>query len=256
MSKRGKIGMFKSRHLFLDFIITGILLVSFVAIPLSMLLYPVKAQPPYLTPKLDWGVNGVKYGMGSTSSSVLIADVQTDIPGEEVIVVGIDWVRALSGTDGSTIWERYLPEVWYWTQPQMADLNLDGILEVIVPFGDWPPGGNGLYVLHGNNGSTYWETRGNLGGNSIVGSLVVGDIDGDGYPTIFVASEDLNHEIEGTGRLTALSHDGAILNQTFIWRPCAGGLSLADGDNDGVYELYMGDRDMYMSDGGWGKDWR
>ena len=30
----------------------------------------------------------------------------------------------------------------------------------------------------------------------------------------------------------------------FSWRACSGGLSLADTDNDGVFEIYQGDRDM------------
>ena len=240
------------RRFVLYFVITGILLVSFVVAPLSTLVQSAVAQPADIL-----GPKWVRYGMGSTASSVLISDVRDDIPGEEVIVVGVNYVRALDGRENTTgytntLWQRFLPEVWYWAQPQMADLNLDGIAEVIVPFGNWPLGGNGLYILHGNNGSTYWEIRG-LGGNSIASSLVIGDIDGDGYPTIFVASEDVTRELEGTARLTAISHDGEILHQTFVWRACAGGLSLADGDNDGVFELYMGDRHMYQGDGSWGK---
>ncbi len=40
---------------------------------------------------------------------------------------------------------------------------------------------------------------------------------------------------------------------TFTWRACSGGLSLGDTDNDGVFELYQGDRDMDYRDGGYGK---
>ena len=40
--------------------------------------------------------------------------------------------------------------------------------------------------------------------------------------------------------------------QTFTWRPCSGGLSLADTDNDGVFELYQGDRGIYYGDGNYG----
>ena len=46
--------------------------------------------------------------------------------------------------------------------------------------------------------------------------------------------------------------NGNILAQTFTWRPCSGGLSLADTDNDGVFELYQGDRGIYYGDGNYG----
>ena len=38
-----------------------------------------------------------------------------------------------------------------------------------------------------------------------------------------------------------------------VWHPCAGGLSLADTDNDGTWELYMNERDVYFGDGAWGQ---
>ena len=38
-----------------------------------------------------------------------------------------------------------------------------------------------------------------------------------------------------------------------VWHPCAGGLSLADTDNDGIWELYMNERDVYFGDGSWGR---
>ena len=48
-------------------------------------------------------------------------------------------------------------------------------------------------------------------------------------------------------------YQGNIIAQNFNWRSCSGGLSLADTDNDGEFELYMGDRRMYYGDGNYGK---
>ena len=72
-------------------------------------------------------------------------------------------------------------------------------------------------------------------------------IDGNGYPTVFVGSEDVSKGLSGTGRVTALSYDGRILHQAFAWRPCSGGLSIADTNGDGEFELYMGERSMYLN---------
>jgi hypothetical protein len=44
--------------------------------------------------------------------------------------------------------------------------------------------------------------------------------------------------------VTALTHDGVIFAQTPTYYPCYGGLSLGDTNNDGVYELYLGERNI------------
>jgi len=176
------------------------------------------------------------------SSGVLIGDVNGDGL-QAVIQAGRRGVVALNGNDGSVIW-NFSGSAWNiddLTQPQMADLNKDGIPEIIVPLRS--PAG--LVVLHANNGSVYWSQT-NLGRETF-SSPVVFDVDGNGYPTIFFCSSDIYNGLDGSGRLTSLSYDGKILHQTFTWRPCGGGLSIADADGDGEFELYMGDRDMYMN---------
>ncbi|NLB75963.1 MAG: hypothetical protein GX799_05780 [Crenarchaeota archaeon] len=68
---------------------------------------------------------------------------------------------------------------------------------------------------------------------------------------IFVASQDvspggytivkslyLSNGYDGTVcRINSTS--GSIIVETFTWRPCSDGLSLADTDNDGVFALYQ-----------------
>ena len=175
------------------------------------------------------------------SSGVLIADVIGNGL-EEVIYAGKGGVTVLNGTDGNVIWAFPDNEIGDFTQPQMVDLNRDGIHEIVVPL-ERPAG---VLVLHGNNGTEYWRKT-DLGLETY-SSPVIADIDGSGYPTIFVASTDIYRGLDGTGRITSMSYDGRILHQTFAWRPCGGGLSLADTDGDGEFELYAGDRYMYLND--------
>jgi hypothetical protein len=182
-----------------------------------------------------WVASGLPIGV----SGVLTHDVDGDGI-EEVFIAGAHDIVALKGTDGHVIWRVSDSNIGYWCQPQMADLNKDGIFEIIVPLNS--PAG--LLVLYANNGSQYWRITGL--GTETFSSPVICDIDGTGYPTIFVASTDVFNGLQGSGRITSLSHEGRILHQTFAWRPCAGGLSIADTDGDGKFELYMGDRYMYL----------
>jgi len=185
------------------------------------------------------GYNGI--------SGVLAADVNGDGV-DEVIYAGKGGVAVFKGIDGSIIWNVADKAIGDHAQPQMADLDKDGILEIIVPL-ESPPG---ILALHANNGSIYWRFQTASSEAYTFSSPVVFDIDGNGYPTIFFGSTDVGHGLSGSGRVTSLSHDGRILHQTFAWRPCSGGLSIADTDGDGKFELYMGDRDMYLNSAEYG----
>jgi len=180
-------------------------------------------------------------GLPSGASSVLCADINNDGI-DDVIRVGGNGVVALNGSDGTKLWNYTDPinVIGDFSQPQMADLDNDGRLEIIVPI-ERPAG---IMTLR-SDGTKYWNVSG-LGRETYSGPVIF-DIFGDGHPIIFVGSTDTAKGLEGTGRITALSYDGRILNQTFAWRPCGGGLSIADTDFDGEFELYMGDRNMYLN---------
>ena len=181
-------------------------------------------------------------GLPRTRSGVLIADVLGDAR-EEIVQAGVGKVVVLDGGNGSVIWSASDSTIGEFCEPQIVDLNLDKILEIVVPL-ERPAG---LLVLRGNDGSVYWR-RADLGLETY-GSPVICDTDADGYPKIFFTSTDIYHGLDGTGRVTALRYDGRILLQTFAWRPCAGGLSLGDTDSDGEFELYMGDRNTGYGSG-------
>ena len=135
---------------------------------------------PYL--ELDWTAN-----IGAqTSVPALAAELDDDIPGLEIVVSGIretssgaiNTVWALKGTDGSVLWSRDLPSAHVPDDHlghlpcEIADLDGDEIPEVIIP-------ANSLTIaLHGNNGTTYWETEAPSAWNWIA----VQDIDGDDHP--------------------------------------------------------------------------
>jgi len=179
---------------------------------------------------LKWVTTGLPHGF----SGVIIGPLFKGAKEEEVIQAGTGSVTCLNGTNGKVIWTYSDTSIGFYCQPQMADLNKDGNLEIVVPL-EFPAGCLALF----GNGSRYWRT-GRLGAGSITSSPVVADVDGNGYPTIFIGAEDI---ITYQGSVTALrGYNGQVLRQTWAYRPCSGGFSLADCRNDGQFKLFMGDR--------------
>jgi hypothetical protein len=181
---------------------------------------------------------------------IVIGDVNGD-GAEDIVKSGNGRTIAIKGTNGATVWSVSTPGAVNTTQPQMADLDKDGYLEIVVPIMG-PPAG--FYVLDGRSGSREQLTT--TSGRTDNGP-VIGDIDGSGYPTIFFASMtfvETTEDANSVGTLRSYKYTGgspryAEVSRTRIWHPCSGGLTLADADSDGLFELYMGDRDMYMDRG-------
>jgi hypothetical protein len=189
----------------------------------------------------DW----VTSGLPSGASGVLCADINNDGK-NEVITAGAGGVVALNGTNGNILWRFNDPYIGDFCQPEIANLNNDGKLEIAAP--EEKPAG--MVVLRANDGTVLWNRTGigdGLGLQTFSGPVVF-DIYADGHPVIFMASTDTLNGLNGTGRITAFNGtNGNILYQTFAWRPCGGGLSIADVNNDGHFELFMGDRNMYLN---------
>ena len=192
-------------------------------------LFTAKAAP-FVSQK--WVTTGLPRGF----SGVVTANLDSD-PYEEVIMAGEGRVVCLDGQTGAVQWTYSNSNIGFYCQPQIADLDSNGNFEVVVPI--WfPPA---IVVLR-NTGSVWWTVSISGGGHegSITGSPVVADIDGNGYKTIFVGREDAIEPYNGG--IVSISWNGHIIAETWAYRPCSGGLSLADVDGNGVFELFMGDR--------------
>ncbi|MGV8141081.1 MAG: DUF2341 domain-containing protein, partial [Candidatus Woesearchaeota archaeon] len=136
-----------------------------------------------------------------------------------------------------------------WTAPdgastavELADVNNDGVLDILHTTRS-----RQVRALKGD-GSVLWTSKNLPGEGQPVFPLLAYDIDGDGYPTIYFASEDQTpttfsgNMSDYTGALTMLDHNGNVLTSTWLYHPCWGGLSMADPNADGNFAIYVSDR--------------
>lgn len=230
----------------------------FFLLAASLIIPLYTVQPTYaVDPNIALKWTGYVAGGGE---ALLAADVRPDIPGMEIIHAGggaqpggiTGSVTCLNGITGAQIWKVSISGIGDTCQPQMADLNNDGRLEIVVPI-QYPAG---IYILNSYDGSLFYSNR-NLDGGRIDSNSVIGDVNGDGYPDLFVGVMAYEEQ-PNTGKLIHYAYSpsqGTMieLQRVQIWHPCAGGLSLGDTDNDGTFELYMNERDAYYGDGGWGR---
>ncbi len=158
---------------------------------------------------------------------------------QDVVFNSADQIYALNGKTGAIEWSAGGS---HGKVPELVDINNDGIPEVLYAV-------SGPYVraLDGN-GHTIW-TSDRLSGNGFpITPIAAADVDGDGYPEIFVATEDTSPSpYDGNindynGAITKLDHNGHIMASSWLLHPCWGGISLADVNHDGKIEVYVGDR--------------
>jgi hypothetical protein len=154
----------------------------------------------------------------------------------EVFQTGEGKVICVNGSTGALIWQYSYNQICEHSPFQITDLNNDSIPEIIISCNISQAGILGRTIaLHANDGSLYW----NVEAPSDRRHLVVADIDGNGYPYVYICCHVGN---PGLGQVRMLrGTDGTILRQARIYYPCYGGLSIADMDNDGTFELVVGD---------------
>lgn len=192
-------------------------------------------------------------------ATVVYGTVLADLNGDnlnEIITTGYDsagtrniWVKTLGEVDLPG-WPRPLPELdgWRGAYPMVADLDLDGVPEILVTFFEFEI--SSLYVFRAD-GSPYLVREGRPLGELYNRSLVFGvpivaNLLGDDHPEIILRS---GHILPGTGteQVHILDFTGSLVdgypidtparpNQVFstIYAPLVDDL-----DGDGLVELIL-----------------
>ncbi|MEM8706716.1 MAG: FG-GAP-like repeat-containing protein, partial [Actinomycetota bacterium] len=195
------------------------------------------------------------------SSSPVIADID-GVAGNEVVFGTQDgFLRAYNG-DGSRKWTAAaVPGIPAGcngqstasaidSSPTVADLNKDGIPEVIVGVGStWAPNQNGSVIaFDGRDGDILWQTddardTSNIwtGSRALDGwceatyvTPAIGDVDGDGYDDVVYGSWDFM--IWAVDRFGEPLPGFPFNNDDTIWSSPA----LFDIDGDGRQEIFIG----------------
>jgi len=233
----------KIRSKFFVFFFVTLLAAGIIPIYSLFAAFPmVKAAREPLS--LKWSVEP---GNASTMYGALAAKL---IPGREglqlVITGGADPITedytaqgdvlALDGSTGEVLWRASGYHMGTHNPFQIVDLDADNNYEIIIA--DW----NQTVALNGEDGSLFWK----VDARSDDLLPVYADVDGDGYPEVFVSSG--NGPYEGSDWISMISHDGNVLRQAYSWHPCFGGLSIGDTNGDGRYELYQSDRPIGYSE--------
>jgi hypothetical protein len=190
------------------------------------------AQPSDNPLSLRWAKGVVKTHVGPLAA---------DLTGDgfmEIVVSGLDsagkgCVVALDRF-GNELWRYYDSaltslEFGVHSPIEIADLTNDGKMEIVVS-------ANYTFALFGN-GSLYWKNTDALSYQNFNAIL---DIDGDGYPEIFISSGEAPRL--GSDRITRLSYDGNIEMQSWAWHVCWGGITIGDTNSDGRFTIFQSDR--------------
>jgi hypothetical protein len=187
------------------------------------------------------GALALKWSKNLGSKSVEIMPVMGDVDNDgtqEIVTCAGSALYLIDGKNGNT---QLLANDCYEKAVELADLNNDGTPEIL-----YGVAGPRIKALNGD-GSIRWSTLVTGDGMSMFPIAAV-DIDGDGYPTIYFATEDTmpwpysGNPADYDGAVTMLDHTGKILGSTWLEHPCWGGIAVGDANYDGEFEIYVSDR--------------
>ncbi len=183
-------------------------------------------------------------GPGPLDASVKLLDVTGD---ENVDVVfatsgtyesGAGVMHVLEGSSGSVIWE-YDPGRCTDSPPAVADVDNDGLPEILYGTFRGSTDGGYVHVLNGETGSLY-QRIGPFEGYIQSGPAIL-DLDADGQLDIVIAM------FVGDNRIYAIN--GSDFSTMWTFQAGDGmyhGCSFADIDEDGAPEIIMGCYDRYV----------
>ncbi len=139
-------------------------------------------------------------------------------------------------------WEITIPGVTTSSSPQAADLNADGIMDIVIGAGaeEWHSSAASIIALNGANGKILWLGQAR---NQIVGSAVFEDINADAIPDVFIGGRSAELQaLDGrTGHIIwqFFETDGAMKAHDKGWYNFFNPQFVKDQDGDGIRDIII-----------------
>jgi outer membrane protein assembly factor BamB len=93
--------------------------------------------------------------------------------------------------NAALVWDKNLYTIGSQSSPRAADLNGDGVLDIVMGAGknEFQHSDQGIIALDGKTGEVLWQQEAN---DQVYGAATFGDITGDGVPDIFIGGRSPN----------------------------------------------------------------
>ncbi len=177
----------------------------------------------------------------STGAYTVIGTLAVDVDGDgiyEIFASGNDRVVCVNGETGQLIWDYTNAGCDAHAPMEIGDLNNDGTYEIVIC------GFTKVTALHAENGSFYWSYS-NPRNARLDKHPVILDVDKNDLPYVFVASGCLeqvgNPNVRGLQKLNGATGECVDWASENYWT-CWGGISAADLEGDGDFEIILNDR--------------
>lgn len=171
--------------------------------------------------------------LGSHHISTPAAEILT--PGSSPRVFGGSFdakFRSVDGKTGAVRWQ-FPAGTWIWSSPAIADLDGDGLKEVVFGTDQTAAGTANFYVLDADTGTVRWKAA--LGGN-VRASAALPDLNGDGIIEVLIGAPD--------GIFRAFhGKTGALLWSFKTGGEIVSSAACGDLDGDGILEIVFGSAD-------------
>ena len=143
---------------------------------------------------------------------------------------GIGSIICLNGLTGALIWRKNFTTLSDYSVPiVIGDLNGDGIYELVQA------AGTNTIARYAGNGTIFWNSTAPSGWSV----PAIADVDGNHHPCVYVEDNTVFEQHPHVRKLNGST--GAVVASAPISYCCYGGCSIADINDDGIYEVFVTD---------------
>jgi hypothetical protein len=143
---------------------------------------------------------------------------------------GIGSIICLNGLTGALIWRKNFTTLSDYNIPiVVGDLNGDGIYELVQA------AGTNTIARYASNGTIFWNSTAPSGWSV----PAIADVDGNHHPYVYVEDNTMFEQHPHVRKLNGTT--GAVVASAPIRYCCYGGCSIADINDDGIYEVFVTD---------------